>query len=906
MVDIPAGTPLANAVQWAQQALQAGDYPGATELYHRATALVEQWSDPRRADLCRALWSEHVGGLIERERFDEATSESRKYLQLARQSGDVLAQAILDIWLAEALAAQDDLRGCGQTLSEVEELITRYALRAEQLDGLAPHAVRLRGLLAAEHGGDAQAISLLLAALEAFEAVRNPRGVRAVLNDLRRIALIRGSAAAVDEILHNITSPDTLDTDEVLLLARALRRDARYEAAARLLRWRLAREVSPRLRFPLLHELVLLYQILAEREMVERLLPLLEETAKDAADPAEAQAAVERLWSFLQGATLTAGTSFDAQIENARAEIEANHLPEAGAILRRLHPDANGPPRLVALWSLAAGELEIETATISTGLEAQAHAEQALDYLANAADLAFDASLPEIYVQAVQTRGQVYHDLLNDLDSATRSWAQAERAQERIAGRQETDLARIRFLEARPTVHDRLIEAAAKRAAPERAAVEREVAAGAPADLIAAVIVAIEAARASAVLKFIVPPTASTLRDLPLPNDRQACWDWYRRISRQIPRDMAVWLIHATPNHVYHGLIGDEILSWTSVPAERSHLSSAVDDLRFYWADAENLGVSVRDHPDAMPDQLAAIAAILQPCKVLAELPKRVRRLAIVAGDMLSEIPFAALLLDNGVGNAEPLIARYALSDLPCLSAQAPLQRRAVATRGDRGLIVRPRDTNLPILRATATDRTFDHLVDQEATIEVFERRLAEKQYPLLQVDCHGRHDPQRPGESWLQLTPNAPDKGHLTVQRFESLRLSGCGTLILGACESGMAQRIGRDERLGFVRSAFAAGASSIVAARWIAEDHTTVAILSRFRRYLRYLPRDRALQQAQLDVLHGRCPEITTAEPSVPRPTHLAWWACWTLYGDAGYQTRTHPLVRWLRQLISRRLTQ
>ena len=217
MVDIPAGTPLANAVQWAQQALQAGDYPGATELYSRATALAEEWSDPRRVDVRRALWSEHVGGLIERERFYEATSESRKYLELARQSRDVRAQAILDIWLAEALAAQDDLRGCGQALSEVEDLIATYALRVEQLDGLAPHAARLRGLLAAEHGDDYQAISLLLVALETFEPAGNSHGVRAVLNDLRRIALTRGSAAAVDEILHNVTS---LDTDEVLLLAR--------------------------------------------------------------------------------------------------------------------------------------------------------------------------------------------------------------------------------------------------------------------------------------------------------------------------------------------------------------------------------------------------------------------------------------------------------------------------------------------------------------------------------------------------------------------------------------------------------------------------------------------------------------------------------------------------------------
>ena len=194
-----------------------------------------------------------------------------------------------------------------------------------------------------------------------------------------------------------------------------------------MLRWRLARrEVSPRLRFPLLHELALLYQILAEREMVERLLPLLEEAAKDAANPVEAQAAVERLRGFLVGAIPTAGTSFDAQIENARAEIEANHLPEAEAILRCLHPDANGP-RWVALWSLAAGELEFESGKISAGPEVKVRAVQALGHLAMAANLASEASLPEIYCQAVRTCGWVYHDLLDDLNSATLYWAQVER-----------------------------------------------------------------------------------------------------------------------------------------------------------------------------------------------------------------------------------------------------------------------------------------------------------------------------------------------------------------------------------------------------------------------------------------------------------------------------------------------
>ena len=92
-----------------------------------------------------------------------------------------------------------------------------------------------------------------------------------------------------------------------------------------------------------------------------------------------------------------------------------------------------------------------------------------------------------------------------------------------------------------------------------------------------------------------------------------------------------------------------------------------------------------------MPGQLAAVAAILQPAEVLRPSYLSVCvGLAIVAGNMLSEIPFAALPLHHEDDNTEPLIARYALSDLPCLSALAPLRVRAVGTRGDRGLNVRP------------------------------------------------------------------------------------------------------------------------------------------------------------------------------------------------------------------------
>jgi CHAT domain-containing protein len=117
---------------------------------------------------------------------------------------------------------------------------------------------------------------------------------------------------------------------------------------------------------------------------------------------------------------------------------------------------------------------------------------------------------------------------------------------------------------------------------------------------------------------------------------------------------------------------------------------------------------------------------------------------------------------------------------------------------------------------------------------------------------------------------------------------------LVLGACESGMAQRTGRDERTGFVRAGLRAGTASVVAARWVAKDAVAAAVLDGFDRYTRYLPRDIALQRAQLDVCHG----ITPTSAPVSAVDHPARWACWTLYGDSGFQTRAGRIRRSLRR--------
>ena len=94
--------------------------------------------------------------------------------------------------------------------------------------------------------------------------------------------------------------------------------------------------------------------------------------------------------------------------------------------------------------------------------------------------------------------------------------------------------------------------------------------------------------------------------------------------------------------------------------------------------------------------------------------------------------------------------------------------------------------------------------------------------------------------------------------------------------------------------RAAFIVGALLAVAAAPAAE-----AVLAGFERYLRFLPRDLALRQAQLDVRDGVAP----LSAPVPDISHPVWWACWTLYGDAGYQTSAGPLRRLVRRRLGAR---
>lgn len=853
-IELVAGTPIADAVTRGSEAFTRGDVKGGDDAYRQATSLAAD--DP---GLWQALAVDHIAGLLDLEAVTLALRRGDEYLREA-DTPHLRGTAIcIQLLRAEIRSSVGDHSGI-----DAEVAAIRGAL-VSRPNALTPHehAVlqRLEGLFAAEQGDVDKAVDHLRVARQMLDEMGNQRGMETIDRDIHTIKVRHGDDDAVSEVLAGLP-PQTVS--DHLLHVRALTHRFRYEEALGVLQRALDRDrdLDPALCFPLRYEQAVLLQLIRDDEAVERLLPSLQQAAARSPNPRASAEAVARVSTtgVFGGAV---SPTFDAKLQHARRLILGGRLDEAQRLLDDLRERAR-TDRDLAAWYLAAGELSPARSKLPGS---NLFAKHAVTFLRKAVDYAaVQESLIEVRVLALRLLGRA-HARLSAYDPAVGYWADAHGLEERIAWRQGTDEVRIRMLHAIPDEHDEQIRAAAE-------AREELVAAEAPKEYIAAataaVAVAMEAARGAAILERILPGKAALVRDLPRPSDQAGAWRWVDHIASGLLSDQVAWLLHATPDpgRVHHAVIGRGFFHYASVTSNYEELRKAIDTLAACWEGEDRLEATIRD--GSFGRCLAEIASRIGVNAVIPDLPPHVRRIAVVAGGMLSDIPFAAV---QNPGDAEPLGLRFALSDLPCLSALLPLRRRSRRIRGDKRLLISPSA--------------------QWAVPAALEAALKHRRYRQVRIDCHGRHDPADPSKSWLQLAPDAPD-GRLEAGRLETMDLRGCGMLVLGACESGMAQRTGRDERTGFVRAGLRAGTASVVAARWVAKDAVAAAVLDGFDRYTRYLPRDIALQRAQLDVCHG----ITPTSAPVSAVDHPARWACWTLYGDSGFQTRAGRIRRSLRR--------
>ncbi|WP_125728318.1 CHAT domain-containing protein [Kibdelosporangium aridum] len=851
-VELDPDDPIAEALVRAQAAFARSDPSGVDAAYAQAVELAA-----RNAGTRRALQIDHVGRLHALAAGSLTIRRCDEYL--AADPG----QHIVRLVRAEAYASVGDHTSAVADASAIRSSVGDPAVALKPDD----HARlrRIEGLAAADRDDLHNAAAELSEARRLFLVAGNQSGVAAVDRDRVLIAVRLGEEPVPPELLPH--EPQTVD--DYLLLAMFLKRQLRYEEAlVMVLRGVVGSDVDRAMRLPLLSELVVLLHLTGQRTVAEQLSPLLAEAAEDWPDRTAAKDWLARL-SVETPANAPLSPRFGQAIQHARRMIDADRLDEAENLL--LHwRDRAGTARDSCIWRLAAGELELARYVRSSEVE---YRSQAIGQLTEAAKQARENSLAEVQIRALRLLGDAHADAGND-DTAMSCWGTAHRLEEEVAALQKvTDTVRVGMLLASEDEHDSRIRYAAW-------AVDRHGEKAA-----AAVVVAMEAARGATILSAIVGGGA--VRNLPQVNDLTGCQRWLREITRDIPRSQLVWMMRPVPGWIHQALIGPGVLHYFATPVAANRLNEAITQLEAYLSRDDMVEHAV--NTGMFDEYLAVIADQIGIGSVLAVIPQRVNRIAIVAGRMLSVVPFSAMTIP---GTDERIGHRYALSDLPCLSAWRPLRLRSLRQRGHDSLLVSPtasltQATAMPD-RSTVFGKPARLTVSgEDATPDRLRSDLAAKPRHVLRIDSHGEHEPGDPPVSWLQLAPEGP-AGRLDIGQLRDLDLRSCGTVVLGACESGMAERLGRDEAVGLVRAAMHAGSSSVVAARWIAEDPMAAKVLDRFERYIRYLPRDVALQRAQLDER---------------RDEHPVFWACWTLYGDTGWQTSGGPIRRILAKWKEKR---
>lgn len=215
------------------------------------------------------------------------------------------------------------------------------------------------------------------------------------------------------------------------------------------------------------------------------------------------------------------------------------------------------------------------------------------------------------------------------------------------------------------------------------------------------------------------------------------------------------------------------------------------------------------------------------------------RQVLVVPAAGLADLPYAAL----HDGQAA-LVDHHALAQAPSLGvaawglARPPVAPRQVLALGDA---LRLPHAGLEAQAVAAGFAQGQALVGEAATLAALQRQAG--QADLLHLACHARFRADNPMFAELLLHDAA-----LTAEQAETLALRA-GTVVLSACDSGLAGAAGADEQVGLVRAFLVAGAARVLASLWPVDDALTATLMAHFYSALRQgLGPAQALRQAQL----------------------------------------------------------
>ncbi|MHC5002242.1 MAG: CHAT domain-containing protein [Planctomycetota bacterium] len=335
------------------------------------------------------------------------------------------------------------------------------------------------------------------------------------------------------------------------------------------------------------------------------------------------------------------------------------------------------------------------------------------------------------------------------------------------------------------------------------------------------------------------------------------------QVRRRIAADERLVEYMAVGDDVVAFVVGPDGVLVRRVPGALAAVTGPLARLRFQVDRALRPGAATSPRFPRMVDDARAELAALHDLLVrpLADGLPGAGRLTVVPHGPMHLVPFHAL--HDGESH---LVERCAVRTAP--SASILLLGDDPVDAVDRAIVLGVADEIAPgiadeaveVARALAAAPD-DTLVGPAATVEAFRRHCGKAS--VVHLAAHGRFAPESPMSSGLRLADR-----WLTVRDIYALRLD-CELVTLSGCETGVNSVTAGDELMGLLRGFFAAGARSVLASLWRADDASASEFMRRFyARWGKGADRADAVRDVQLELMR-----------QWPHPAH---WAPFILVGS------------------------
>jgi CHAT domain-containing protein len=297
--------------------------------------------------------------------------------------------------------------------------------------------------------------------------------------------------------------------------------------------------------------------------------------------------------------------------------------------------------------------------------------------------------------------------------------------------------------------------------------------------------------------------------------------------------------------------------SWRDVRAALDSARLQIETLRVGAAPVQRHLGSLTERAQARLARLHTL--VWAPlAAALARLAPDVQRVLVVPYAQLGSLPFAALW-----DGQKALGQRHALALAPSARlaqrglARQPVPATAALALGESSRLPHVADEARVVAKAFARGQAF---VGADATLSALQQHAGAAD--LIHLACHARFRNDNPMFSALHLADAA-----LTVESAQALRLKPA-TVVLSACETGLAQAGAGDEMFGLVRAFFVAGAARVLASLWPVDDEVTA-------RFMTVLCAALAQGQTAAASLRQAQDDIRESHP------HPFYWSAFVLHG-------------------------